>query len=184
MSIIQEALKKAQSDVKTPEAPRQELKQVKKPEDVRPVIKPVMQKNGKRSVVKKNILIAAAVSVLAVIAIISNRQFLSKPDNVSNSTSAMPAQEVSYRPLAKPDVKTPGTATDRDPLDITAGIRKVAGPNLVLNGIMYVEESPRAIVNNSIVETGDSVSGAKITRINRKSVILEYEDVEITLNLK
>lgn len=57
-------------------------------------------------------------------------------------------------------------------------------PELVLNGIMYLEDGPRALINNSIVEKGDTIGGAKVISINKKSVILESENNEITLNLK
>lgn len=57
-------------------------------------------------------------------------------------------------------------------------------PDLALNGIMYLDTNPRAIINNAIVGKGDMVSGATVTAINKKSVILTYNDVEITLNLK
>lgn len=184
MSIIQEALKKAQSDVKMPDV-RPDIKPVRKVEDARPIVKPVAQKNGKKPAVKKNVLMVAALSALVAIAIFSARQFLSKADNISNNTNTMPTQEVSYRPIIKPEVKTPNTIAGQGQLNTATGIRKMRDrPNLILNGIMYIEESPRAIVNNSIVEAGDSVSGAKVMKINRQSVILEYENVEITLNLK
>lgn len=55
--------------------------------------------------------------------------------------------------------------------------------NLALNGIMYLVERPQAIINDSVVEVGDIVDGAKVTRINNSSVLLNYNDAEITLTL-
>jgi hypothetical protein len=57
-------------------------------------------------------------------------------------------------------------------------------PELVLSGIMYLESGPRAIINNVIVGKGDTICGAIVRVINRKSVVLESGDTEVTLNLK
>ena len=57
-------------------------------------------------------------------------------------------------------------------------------PDLALNGIMYLETGPRAIINNKIVQEGDMVGGATVVLINKNSAILKYNDVEITLSLK
>ena len=56
-------------------------------------------------------------------------------------------------------------------------------PNLALNGIMYLAERPQAIINDSVVMVGDTVGGAKVTRINDSSVLLNYSGLEITLTL-
>lgn len=60
----------------------------------------------------------------------------------------------------------------------------IINPSLILNGIMYLEEGPRAIINNSIVSEGDIVSGARVKNISKKSVTLESRDAEIKLILK
>lgn len=62
--------------------------------------------------------------------------------------------------------------------------KKLAYPDFALNGIMYVEGAPRAIVNNSMVEVGDTVDGAKVLRIEKRSVVLQHSGSEITLSLK
>jgi hypothetical protein len=49
---------------------------------------------------------------------------------------------------------------------------------------MYLPSHPQAIINNSVVTEGDTVSGAVVKRISRNSVVLEYDKLEITLNLK
>lgn len=56
-------------------------------------------------------------------------------------------------------------------------------PNLALNGIMYLAERPQAIINDSVVMVGDTVGGAKVTRINNSSVLLNYNGLEMTLTL-
>jgi len=57
-------------------------------------------------------------------------------------------------------------------------------PKLILNGIMYVEGNPRAIVNGYTVLEGDSVSGAVVKEIRKDSVVFNANDVEITIDLK
>ncbi len=57
-------------------------------------------------------------------------------------------------------------------------------PKLVLNGIMHLETGARAVINNNIVQEGDMIDGATVVLINRNSVILKYNSLEITLNLK
>jgi hypothetical protein len=62
--------------------------------------------------------------------------------------------------------------------------KKPASPEFVLNGIMYLEGSPRAIVNDVMVEPGDTVNGAKVVKIDRQDVVLLYNGSEIVLKLK
>jgi len=61
---------------------------------------------------------------------------------------------------------------------------RAAPPDLALNGIMYLEGGARALVNNAIVGVGDMIGGATVVAITKKSVILTYNNVEITLLLK
>jgi hypothetical protein len=122
-----------------------------------------------------------AVAVAAAVYLFKPVLFKAHVPGKNASDSVQPAQEVSYRPLPRQDSGQQGQLpeTALRPAAFTSG-----APNLALNGIMYIEESPRAIINNSIVEAGDSISGARVVRIERKSVTLVYNDVEITLNLK
>lgn len=55
---------------------------------------------------------------------------------------------------------------------------------LTLNGIMYIGGEPRAIINGNIVEVGGSVGAAKIQAINEDNVLLNYGDREVVLQLK
>jgi hypothetical protein len=58
------------------------------------------------------------------------------------------------------------------------------GPDFVLNGVMSLEGEPRAIINNAMVELGDEVDGARVVKIEKRSVLLRKGETEITLNLK
>ena len=66
----------------------------------------------------------------------------------------------------------------------TARLEASQPADLTLNGIMYIREKPRAIINGNVVEVGESVSGAKVSAINEDRVLLNYNGVEITLKLK
>lgn len=184
MSIIQEALHKAQVDVKAPEA-RQDGSQVKNTYEVKTALKPAVKKiKGKTTPVMK-ILTSLLLIVLAAFAVFSAKQFLSSGKKSQDKISDSPTQEVTYRPIVKTDAKISDDIGPQGQTVAAASLKDIAGhPSLMLNGIMYLEERPRAIINNSIVEAGDSVGGATVTKINPKNVVLEYNDVEITLNLK
>ncbi|MCX5678204.1 MAG: hypothetical protein NTY76_03750 [Candidatus Omnitrophica bacterium] len=177
MSIIQEALEKAQSDVK----------------DVKPAVQEIAKASGvkkapvtkKAPIANKRALMAVVLLALMTFAVFSAGRFLSKIGDRTDRTSAANSQEVSYRPLVRDQAKSPNTAGSREQISVSPeNLKAPESPKLVLNGIMYLDDGPRAIINNFIVGLGDSVSGAKVTRINRQSVILEYQNVEITLSLK
>ncbi|MDD5449264.1 MAG: hypothetical protein PHO42_01520 [Candidatus Omnitrophica bacterium] len=55
-------------------------------------------------------------------------------------------------------------------------------PILNLNGIVYDEERPYAIVNNKVMMKGDVIDGAALVEIGRNSVKFIYNDKEIVLN--
>jgi len=56
-------------------------------------------------------------------------------------------------------------------------------PKLILNGIMYIEGRPRAIINGFTVMEGNSVSGAVVREIREDSVVLNTRDIEITIDM-
>ena len=53
----------------------------------------------------------------------------------------------------------------------------------LLNGIMYLEEGPQAIINGAVVKEGDVVNGAAVMKINRNNVLMKFKDAEIVLRL-
>lgn len=55
--------------------------------------------------------------------------------------------------------------------------------NLVLNGIMYLEGGPRAIINNSVVSEGDNIGRASVLKIDRKSVTLKIGKEKLSLKI-
>lgn len=191
MSIIQEALKKAQVDLKKSgsAAGQKTLHPVSGsaekagPARKRSVLRltPVMF-----AAVSGSILIAA--SVLATIYFghvartvkAADMQRSPSPSQNEDGNNLQPAsgpaasQDVTYAPLGASGVSGASTAA----------LLTAKTPELHLSGIMYTEELPRAIINDRIVQAGDVVSGAKVKNIGPKSAVLEFGDTEITLNIK
>lgn len=60
---------------------------------------------------------------------------------------------------------------------------KIRNNNLELQGIIYDKTYPRAIINDTVVKVGDTVEGAKVMKIDEKSVSMSLRDKEITLKL-
>ena len=180
MSIIQEALKKVQKYAQDGQS-RTPYQQKYGPEE-RPLIeKPPAKSAGKISFEKIALKIAIPLVVIALLIVtgIIAGQFLRKAARAGKAaviTPAAPSQDAAYKPI-----KPSETIAETPPKSAET---KAQAPEFILNGIMYLEGGPRAIINDSMVEVGDNVSGAVIVKINRKSVILQFNGTEITLNLK
>lgn len=185
MSIIQEALKKAQGQTKEAAGGERSAPKERPPAaetifgktPVAKTRKPYPKDGLKPMVIFLGLLIAAIIFLIGLS--ISNSRNAGKALAAKKASST---QEVQYKPIAKVEAKPKETAVSE--VNTLVKTADAECPDLVLNGIMYLEIGPRAIINDSIVEEGDTVKGARVTRINRKSVVLEYDNVEITLNLK
>jgi hypothetical protein len=57
-------------------------------------------------------------------------------------------------------------------------------PNLNLNGIVYDNERPYAIVNNKVMLKGDTIEGAALIEIKQDSVKFVFNDKEFELRSK
>lgn len=184
MSIIQEALKKAQVSVGAG-APKEPAREPKAGQPQQPPAKAAHA--VKPGIFPKTVVIAATVVLIAAIAVVAlfvGSLVSTRPgQDAASALPAPPAQEVRLRELPKAEADAVSGGAAQDAARLNAELASTA-PKLVLNGIMYLEEGPRAIVNNAMVEVGDFVSGAKVVRIDRKNVVLVYNDVEITLTLK
>ncbi len=188
MSIIQEALKKIQYNIETHQKPQQK----DKIDDTIFLKKPINLTQKTMSHGNNFKLTISLFIIFIILAGLAVKQLLI--DRKTDKKIKMPAetyvrspssyQEVIYKSISKAEIKSEQK---------NANLGQIAGqiietnlkhPDLSLNGIMYLEDGPRAIINNSIVEVGNTVAGATVTRIDRKSVALESNGVEITLNLK
>jgi len=56
-------------------------------------------------------------------------------------------------------------------------------PSWTLNGILYSDTSPAAVINHVIVSTGDKINGAEVVAIYRDRVILDWNGQSQTLQL-
>lgn len=59
-----------------------------------------------------------------------------------------------------------------------------AQPPFTLNGIIWVPEKPRALINGKRVTVGAEIDGAKVTAIGRKEVKIDFNGSQIVLNLE
>ena len=202
MSIIQEALKKAERQIKDmkqasslsgPSAPR-----------ISPSSPggPAQEKNTpattgydpKAVVILLVILIVTA--VVAASQLFPKKNIFTKPAAKTSASEIQETKEV-MKPAAaplkvekfpalssivfQPQQPAGAAASSVESTNVKAA---QTAPEFVLNGIMYLEGSPRAIINDSMVEEGEMVNGARVVKIDKKNVLLEYNGAEIILGLK
>jgi hypothetical protein len=199
MSIIQEALKKAQGQTRGSAATDAKSRGSAepggsaKPEAARaaapgsPAIHPPAKTNDKKTP-------AVLLVILVVVAAIAvNRLFPGK--NISAGKTGVVRPDINGSAEVG-IVKKPEMAGETKPLkpeDFSAlpsivfqrpEEKKAYQAEFILNGIMYLEGSPRAIINDAMVGIDDTVSGAKVIKIEKRYVVLQYNGAEITLDLK
>lgn len=173
MSIIQEALKKAQATYtkKTFRTEKESAEEVTSP-DIG--AKDAFADAASRTTMPLTALIPVVI-VLTIIIGFGLKTFF------SNKTA--PTTKTTLKGVEPVKIATENLSTL--PKNIFAmNLMASQYADLTLNGIMYVREKPRAIINGNVVEVGESVNGAKVTAINEGSVLLNYNNKEITLTLK
>ncbi len=69
---------------------------------------------------------------------------------------------------------------ERDPF---SPVPKAPASGIVLNGILWDENKPTAIINNEIVQAGQSVNGKVIVEIQKDKVILKDGSRNIELKM-
>lgn len=181
MSIIQEALKKAQVDYmenKKPEKRESPQYRMAAPKaDIRGKIRSA--RKTKRSITILSIL---AVSMLIVSAL-GIRIFLIYKENLKkekNIIEPLLSKEVSAAPIAK--IRAPLSFVK--PIDRTDSPAAPPPPIFVLNGTMYLDAKPQAIINGYILEEGDVINGATVMVIDKDYVLLNLKDDKLKLDLK
>jgi len=63
------------------------------------------------------------------------------------------------------------------------GDEEPSPPGWSLDGIMYKESAPMAVINRNIVKSGDLVNGARIIEIKKDRVVLEKDGMSFILNI-
>ena len=60
---------------------------------------------------------------------------------------------------------------------------ETSGPKWMLNGILFDESDPGAIIDGKMVRIGSEIKGARVLRIERKKVTLEINGSQVYLTL-
>ena len=178
MSIIQEALKKAEgSGPKIESSPIPAVKPAGTPvKEGRPAVALKTKAAAKKSVSPIFIFAPIAFAVITVTAFfVFNNRFLPAKEPAPERSSAAVAAPAA--PPALTDIPSPSRQ------EIVSKVPPKDTPRFILNGIMYIESGPKAIVNGSVVEEGDVIGGATVKKINKGDVLLGYEDADILLDL-
>lgn len=190
MSIIQEALKKAQGDytenmvpgtVDTSKAARPQKEEVVYPKKNAASSKP---ESHMPRVIKKvaSTRLPAVVGVLLILLLaygLKSSLRYSKPYDsnikIQPKADATPVKQDNNN-LPIPAAKLPETFNP-------SNLIMPRPATFILNGIMYLESKPQAIINGNILEEGDKINGATVVVIEKDCVLLELNDANIKLEL-
>lgn len=157
VSIINDALKKAQQKNKSPDSPT--------PQTQGPGGDAGSVKNKPAAVLRPKKTKFISFIIIVIIGIGIAAFFIKKPP------AATPEKIIPNTPVVEENLKSvpppPGLL-----------------PALNLNGIVYDEERPYAIINNKVLLKGDTIEGATLMEINRDNVKFMFNDREIVLNAK
>ncbi len=135
----------------------------------------------------KKLIVAIVLCVAGVLSVIygiiaptkgkkSTRSQASEP-----TETAAPAKKIV--PTERRAKKTEFTSWGRNPF-LPKGAPGAAGSAFVLEGIMWSEKNPKAMINSTIVEIGDEIGGNKIIDIKKDRVILSDGTEKITLRME
>ena len=197
MSIIQEALKRAQYNY----AGRKSLPQAHGEPGQEPAAPLPAEALDTRVIIKKIAVIVYVIVLLALVTGFGMRALFSKmvamdKERKSKDLIVGVQKTPSDKEAQKTDTdKVPPSsppaaveqATEKPLAPVSPGQANQA-QDIVLNGIMYTAENPKAIINGKTVREGDVINNAVVTSITRKKVLLKYNNndnqVELALKLK
>jgi len=120
----------------------------------------------------KKLIIAIILGIGAVLSLVygirgssgtkaSGRSKQEKSESLQATPSAIPKKRLSK--------KTEHEGWGRNPF-VPKGSAAKAGTNLVLDGIMWSDKSPKAMIGDAIVGVGQTIGPHKVTSITRNSV--------------
>jgi len=162
LSIIQEALKKARGSNIKPEVTYEE-----KPVPPQRVIEPGPgNKSSEPKYVYYMMTGLLLVLLFGIIMIISR----------SSQSAGTPIPVKNARPVILPKI-------ERREVPAEPSRKKENIGGFVLNGIMQLVDGPRAIINDIIVGEGETIRGAKVEKIKKDGVLLNYNDSEVALSI-
>lgn len=182
MSIIQDALKKSQiTSQDTPSAdfirPAVQKTFVKKPRQG--FLRDPGSFTGTKKIVRRPFIIAVS-GVMFCFAAYFIFDILVR--SMENNNPVAAADSVHSIKASLPDGKPQGQAAR---LDIRSFARRTPQRESVLNlsGIMYLEDGPRALINNTMVTVGSLIGGARVVDIQKDAVVLDVDGSENVLKL-
>lgn len=175
MSIVQDALKKAQVDYLEKKVPARRKAQVRVPTAQRNALPKIDL--YKKIKVSLTILSLFLVSLLVISALGMKIFSLTRPSLPDKDAPAL-------KPLA--EIVAPSTFIKPKIEPVAAPIKPalLPEPTFLLNGIMYLDGKPQAIINGYILEEGDSLNDATVMVIDKDYVLLNLKDDKVRLSLK
>lgn len=111
---------------------------------------------------------------------------------VKSAFGPKPKKTVVSRPAAAQEASLPGAGADapqaagwgRDPFSFGKATYATAEQGMALNGIVWDEKAPSAIINDTIVRVGEEINGKRVMDIQKNKVTLSAKDGNIyELNL-
>jgi hypothetical protein len=68
-----------------------------------------------------------------------------------------------------------------EPIQESEESEEIVPPELAVQGLIWKSERPQAIINNRVVDVGDSVLDAKIVDIRKSSIDIQYQGMMFTI---
>jgi len=100
---------------------------------------------------------------------------------VRPDTAVMPApQPVAVVPAPQPPAPSPAFPPDA----LSEKKTKPAGENYSLTGIYFSTTDSCALINNQIVQEGETIDGALVVKIGEEDVLLRRDDRDINLTTR
>jgi hypothetical protein len=116
---------------------------------------------------------AALAKTSAVPTVLSN----AKPNTVLHATNSPPA----VKPAVLAAAPAPAPASNGSPSSAAAPALARPFPRLKLQGILFSEKRPQAMINDNVCSVGDEVDGARVVKIERRQVVVSWDGREKAL---
>lgn len=182
MSIIQEALKRAQYNY----AAKKSQPQAYGESVTGPTVTVSSDAVDSRAITKKIAIVVYILVLLALVMGFAIRVLFLKIADIDKEKRLRNLSAQSQ--LKAPDIHDGSSDAIRTVSHPYPTGRLGQVPDLVLNGIMYFPDKPKAIINGTVVRVGDVVGGATITSITENNVLVKYNNsdnqVEMVLKIK
>lgn len=179
MSVIQDALRKAQGEYVEKKIPRIIKEAAPRPKiEVR-----TLRETKKTTSLRLPVLTVILIGLLLIYGLKLSLQYSTIPEKNTKVSDKVEATALRHGNTAT----SPSAAKREDsfnpPKIGPANLITPRPSNFVLNGIMYVENKPQAIINGYVLEEGDKINGAVVLIIEKDCVLLDFNDANIKLEL-